>query len=464
MVNIKKPSVLEFILFPAVAMMLGWGLRGYIGGGPFGAMIPGAIVAICLSILLKLPLKLASVVAVFGVVGIGLGGEMTYGQTLGFLRNPDTMWWGTLGTTVKGAVWGLLGGIVIGIGLIYNRLSAKSIIIAFLLLLAGMLAGFKLINQPMIIYFSDPANPRSESWGALLVGAITLLAYLKVKTDTSSFKIITRFAVWGLVGGGLGFGLGGFWMVLGSRLPDNVIYKEWWKAMEFTFGLLLGGFFGFAAWLSRGEIVPGNDKAAPETDSVSGMVLKEFGVTLLVGVLIFWAFSSWLDPIVDAGSKAKEFTMIGIRDIAIIFSNYAFFGLLMVVAVMYFPFSAWQIAVTLTFCHTIIDLVQDIYPDTATGSQLPVRVAVIFIMTFVIAALTSWIQRSKNVLHKMLLLLVWSTVTVAFLRLFTGPEIFNISGLSFCELVCGRFFVHIIFLTSALAVTVISFLKNRKSP
>jgi hypothetical protein len=129
---------------------------------------------------------------------------------------------------------------------------------------------------------------------------------------------------------------------------------------------------------------------------------------------------------------------------------------------MYFPVSAWQIAVTLTFCHTIIDLVQDIYPDTATGSQLPVRVAVIFIMTFVIAALTSWFKRSKNTLHKMLLLLVWSTVTVAFLRLFTGPEIFNISGLSFCELVCGRFFVHIIFLTSALVVTVISFRKIRE--
>jgi hypothetical protein len=425
-------------------------------------MIPGAIVALCLSILLKLPVKLASVVAVFGVVGIGLGGEMTYGQTLGFLRNPDTMWWGTLGTTVKGAVWGLLGGIILAIGLIYNRLSAKSIIIAFLLLLAGMLAGFKLINQPMIIYFSDPANPRSESWGALLVGAITLLIYLKIKTDTASFNIITRFALLGLIGGGLGFGSGGFWMVLGSRLPDDVIFKEWWKAMEFTFGLLLGGFLGFAAWLSRGEILPDNDIQAPETDSFSGMVLKEFGVALLVGVLIFWAFSHWLDPIVEASGKAKEFSMIGLRDIAIMFSNYAFFGLLMVIAVIYFPVSAWQIAVTLTFCHTIIDLVQDIYPDTATVSQLPVRVAVIFIMTFVIAALTAWFQRSKNILHKMLLLLVWSTVTVAFLRLFTGPGIFNISGLSFWEMVCGRFFVHIIFLTSALVVTVVSFRKMRE--
>ncbi len=41
-----------YLLFPAIAMLLGWGLRGYIGGGPFGAMIPGAMVALAISMLL----------------------------------------------------------------------------------------------------------------------------------------------------------------------------------------------------------------------------------------------------------------------------------------------------------------------------------------------------------------------------------------------------------------------------
>ena len=36
-------SLASWILAPAVVMSLGWGLRGYIGGGPFGAMIPGAL-------------------------------------------------------------------------------------------------------------------------------------------------------------------------------------------------------------------------------------------------------------------------------------------------------------------------------------------------------------------------------------------------------------------------------------
>lgn len=451
-----------FVVFPAITMLLGWGLRGHIGGGPFGAMIPGAMVALSLSMLLELPPGMASVFVVFGAVGIGLGGEMTYGQTLGFLIKPDTMWWGTLGITVKGSVWGLLGGIILGIGLIYNRLSKKTIITAFLLLLAGMLIGFKLINQPMIIYFSDPANPRSESWGALLVGAITLLIFLKSKIETSGFKIIFRFACWGLIGGGLGFGLGGFWMVLGSHLPNDVIFQSWWKAMEFTFGMLLGGALGYAAWLSRREIVTEKEDITAETVSTSKTVVKEFTVTLIVGLLIFWFFPLWLDPIIETGKGSKGFSMVGLRDISILLSNFAFFGLIIILAVMRFPTVAWQLAITLTFCHTAIDLIRDFYPYVTANSPFTARFALIFIMTLVVAVLTAYLQRKKNMLYNMFLLLVWSTVVVSFLRLAINPENLNVSGLSFCKIVCGKFIVDIIFVVSAFIVSWISIQKIRK--
>ena len=46
MLQKEKYSKSIYIFFPALAMMLGWGLRGHIGGGPFGAMIPGAMVAL----------------------------------------------------------------------------------------------------------------------------------------------------------------------------------------------------------------------------------------------------------------------------------------------------------------------------------------------------------------------------------------------------------------------------------
>jgi len=253
MINHSTISQRMFVVLPALAMMLGWGLRGHIGGGPFGAMIPGAMVALSISLLLKLPASVTSIVVVFGVFGIGLGGEMTYGQTLGFLRNPDTVWWGTAGTTLKGAVWGLLGGTVFSLGFLFHRIPKKIIIYALLLMLAGFFLGFKLVNEPMLLYFSDPAKPRAESWAALLFGALALLIFLRVKIVSEDFKLVRHFALFGLVGGGLGFGLGGFWMVLGSHLPD-VLFGNWWKAMEFTFGLLLGASLGLAAWKSKKEI------------------------------------------------------------------------------------------------------------------------------------------------------------------------------------------------------------------
>ena len=189
----SQNSLLTFLLFPGIAMLLGWGLRGYIGGGPFGAMIPGAMVALAIGMLLDFRQGFTAILVVFAVVGVGLGGEMTYGQTLGFLRDPDTVWWGNLATTIKGAVWGIGGGAIIGLGLIHRRIPRKTILVAMVLLLIGILVGFKLINDPKIIYFSDPINkPRSESWAGLLFGTLALIGFLKYRLDQKDFSIIGR--------------------------------------------------------------------------------------------------------------------------------------------------------------------------------------------------------------------------------------------------------------------------------
>ena len=245
---------------------------------------------------------------------------------------------------------------------VYQR---RAIIVAFILLLAGMLAGFKLINQPMVIYFSDRSNPRPESWGAILTGAIVLLIYLNFMLDHVSLKIVWRFAILGMIGGMLGFGLGGFWMVLGSRVADDVIFREWWKSMEFTFGLFFGAFLGIAAWFSRKEITCFNLFPNRKPDPANSKIILEFIVMIVTGIVIFWAVAAWLDPVVDAMPRAPHFTKPGIEDMAVLFSNYAFYGFLMVLTVIYFPSSAWQIAVTLTFCHTVIDLSDNYFPDVA---------------------------------------------------------------------------------------------------
>ena len=72
------PPAWLWYLFPAVAMSLGWGLRGTIGGGPLGAMIPGAMIGLALCLLLGRE-KNAGFVAGFAAIGVGFGGQETYG-------------------------------------------------------------------------------------------------------------------------------------------------------------------------------------------------------------------------------------------------------------------------------------------------------------------------------------------------------------------------------------------------
>lgn len=448
----KEYSKSMYIFFPALAMMLGWGLRGHIGGGPFGAMIPGAMVALSISLLLELPVTVTSVLLVFGVTAIGLGGEMTYGQTLSFLRNPDTVWWGTAGTTLKGAMWGLTGGAVLGLGFVFKGTRKKIIITAFLLLILGVFIGFKLINDPMLLYFSDPVNPRPESWAALLFGAVMLLVYLKIKIPASEFKVIFRYTFLGMIGGGLGFGLGGLWMVLGSHLPD-VIFKSWWKAMEFTFGFLFGAFLGYATWLSRTDSVIINLKGVLSPKLENYPIWKELAIVLLTGLLVFWFIPGMMELLTQT---AIVNNMPGgtIRDeIARILVNYAFTGLIFVLVLIRFPKVAWQIGITLTFCHAALDLIRDFYPDVNIWSPLNIRFILVFFMTAIVALLTYFFSRKDKVIIKLFMLLIWSCIIVSFLRLFIDPAKLNIEGLTFCQIICGKYIVDIFFVVSAIALS-----------
>jgi len=450
-----------FVILPAIAVMLGWGLRGHIGGGPFGAMIPGAMAALSIGLLLKLPASVTSVVVVFGVFGIGLGGEMTYGQTLGFLRNADTVWWGTAGTTLKGAVWGLLGGTIFSLGFLFYRIPKKVIINALLLMLAGFFLGFKLINDPMLLYFSDPSNPRAESWAALLFGAVVIIVFMRYKLKPEEYRVMLRFALYGLAGGGLGFGLGGFWMVLGSHLPE-VIYSDWWKAMEFTFGLLLGTSLGLAAWESRSAIQNGSNSDNTETRSLS--VGGELGILFAVAVFTHWLWPNLLEPFVDAGSASDGFVLSLVRGVARVLVNYGFYGFVFVLVIMQFPKLAWQIGITLTFCHAAIDLIRDFYPDLNPWAPFTMHFSWVFLMTAVVAVLTAFYSRRENSTVNLFLLLIWSCIAVSLLRLAFLSGSLSVSEMSFCEVVCDRFFVDIFFIFNAIGVSwiILKMKKNQK--
>ncbi len=255
-------------------MSLGWGLRGYIGGGPFGAMIPGAMVALVLCRLHGLGGERAALAAVFGAIGVGFGGEMTYGQTVGFVREPGAVAWGLAGLALKGAVWGLAGGAFVAAGLAGVSLRRLATALA---VWGGLVAlGWAVVNWPKWIYFSNLLDrPREEVWAGLLLGGLGFAFTLR------GVPRMRRFLLGGLLGGGAGFGLGGVWIFIGDNAGWEV--APWWKLMEFTFGALFGAGLGWAAGALE---LPRDDARLPAGD----WRLAAASVPLLAALFAFEPF------------------------------------------------------------------------------------------------------------------------------------------------------------------------------
>jgi hypothetical protein len=356
-------------------MSLGWGLRGYIGGGPLGAMIPGAMVAMALCVLLRRSPESTALTAAFGAIGVAFGGQMTYGQTIGLTVVPATAAWGLLGLTLKGAIWGLLGGTVIGTGFVAAR-RWKLVGLASAVLTLACWIGWKLVNEPKLIYFSDPVNkPRAEIWAGLLLAAIGFLLVIRNRTAWTFAWIAT-------IGGGAGFGFGGWLNALGrtSGLQSPV---DWWKVMEFTFGFLFGASLGLAAWLRRGEV---EDDHPVEHSS--------------------WLWLALL-PLLPLGIAVEEGLVRGRFPYTVVGAC-----LLPLAAAVNSRF-AWQIAVTMTCAAFGVDFLQ----SRPTWDQPLLWTSVI-----VFAILIGWlVDRTRSNVAQMLVLLSWVAVGDSYLKAWLPP-------------------------------------------
>lgn len=261
-------------------MMLGWGLRGFIGGGPFGAMIPGTMVA--LAILLFHPRRDAALFAAFASIGVGFGGEMTYGQTVGFSVKAETFWFGIGGLALKGGIWGALAGAVLAVAL---DLRPRVVAGASAVMIAATGLGWKLINEPKLLYFSHPIDkPRPEIWAGFLLAAVAVGAWLHWNGRP---RPVWRFIIAGFVGGFIGFGGGGAIQGLG-RIFTPELNLHWWKYMEFFFGFC----FGWALAWAFGRVP---DDVADDVPPTSPSV----GVQLVAGAIVTAALmaAAWHLPL-----------------------------------------------------------------------------------------------------------------------------------------------------------------------
>jgi len=369
---------LHWMLFAAATMSLGWGLRGFIGGGPLGAMIPGAMIGLALALLLRLDSRRTARLLAFAAVGVGFGGDMTYGQTVGLSFQPETYWWAILGFAIKGGTWGLLGGAILGLALAPP--SRRMLAVTLAAMLAATWVGWRFINDPKVIYFSNPHDkPRPEVWAGLMLGAVAVMAL--------HGACVRRFAVCGVIGGSIGFALGAAIQVWG-RAHAMEHFSDWWKVMEFTFGALLGLGFAWAAW----SVEP----MGAESDGEEATPLLHSLTSAALGVAIILALVPYFEE------------RIHIR------FSYTVAGALLLLLATRSSSVARQVGLTVTCCAFFLDLYED-RPQT----NYWLAVGLITVATGAVA----WFVHRTRCTVQLFLLITWTAVADSLLKSYLpGPR------------------------------------------
>jgi len=283
------------------------------------------------------PLSVARAVAL-GVVAMGIGGTMTYGQTVGLTHNPEFIgnWaalrWGMLGLAIKGGIWIGFCGLFLGMGLGGVRYRWREMFGLMAALLGAFFIGQTLLNSPFDpanrvlppIYFSaswywqpdaEALKPRPEYWGGLLLALVTALAYAGWWRKDG---LALRLGLWGFVGGMIGFPGGqsfqayhawnreafqqGLWAWLDPHM-------NWWNMMETTFGTLMGATLGLGLWLNRARINPA-DAAETELPASGEAGLLAVHLSLLAAVE-FLAVPA-VDSVYDLGLIMAIIPIVGI--------------------------------------------------------------------------------------------------------------------------------------------------------
>jgi hypothetical protein len=328
------------VLFSALAGGMAWGIRGQYGHET-GAMIAGLLVSLTLVYLLCRDTDWHSRfrAVAWTTVAMGFGGTMTYGETLGLTQNAplignDAAWrWGMLGVAVKGGMWIGLAGLFLGMGLGGKRYRPGEIGMLMLAMVGAFFMGLMLLNMPHNpvggelphFYFSahwhwqpdaTDLEHRREWWGGLLGAWLVATLYASVGRGD---KLARRMALWGLLGGALGFPAGQFLQSYHAWNPevfDQGIwtnldpYMNWWNMMEMTFGAVMGGVLGFGLWRNRHHIHP-HELEVRDRFSVPAEFLLLF-VHLPMLIAVEFVAIRWVDSLYDYGIIMGIIPMIGI--------------------------------------------------------------------------------------------------------------------------------------------------------
>jgi hypothetical protein len=320
------PSLWWTLLLTAAAGGMGWGIRGQYGHET-GAMMAGLLVALVIGLLFcqRQSSLFAARVAALTAIGIGFGGSMTYGQTVGLTHDAELVgnWpalrWGLLGLAIKGGIWIGFAGVLMGMGLGGKRYRALETLLLFIVLIGLCFLGLFLLNEPFDpaerrlpkFYFSDDwywepdkaaLEPRRERWGGLLFALAGLWFYVAaIKRDA----LARNLGLFGVVFGALGFAGGQCvqayhsWNAADFQqgwLARIEPFMNWWNTMETIFGMILGLGLGLGVWLHRNRLPPRSDDEVELTPAAELALLSAY-----VAAIAVWNFLSFdtFDQVAD---------------------------------------------------------------------------------------------------------------------------------------------------------------------
>jgi len=293
------------ILLSALAMSVGWGIRGDYGHEA-GAMIPGALLglAICLTSGRDDWWRRATIMAMCGAIGWAFGGQMSYGQITGYTACSSlldvTYGYGCL--FLIGGLWAGIGSAILALSVTkprsYLEHFAGPLVIFWLLrvgmdlsgltawmvnvwyandtdwfaamsalLVAGIYALISARGRPACALIAVLAGgwwagyliltgllglhmtpPRSDNWAGCVGLFAALLTYLYKQKNHVAFAL----ALYSFLAGGIGFAVGDFVNMLGRAQWGPIGRYEalqgldYWKWMEQLFGLIMGLGVGLA--------------------------------------------------------------------------------------------------------------------------------------------------------------------------------------------------------------------------
>ena len=279
-------------LFVALAVGLGWGIRGDFGH-IVGAMYPGAALGLAFayvsgqrSLFLWMP-----IIASLSALGIGVGGSMSYGILHGYAQadTPANYAYGFATLFLQGSAWGTFGGALIGLVLERQPLRTGEWL-AWLgsIFIGGWTAAFLIVK---VLGFD--INPPRNNTSIAFAGA----ALRKLSTWPASGKTTgLRGAVLGYVGFGLGMAGGRLLGNLANMLQPQLDFTiNHWNVMETSCGAI-GGFIFCFGMVNRPYPDP------PEKESIT--LNSVFGMIYVLGLIPLWHLLSRI----DSAKKLEEWT------------------------------------------------------------------------------------------------------------------------------------------------------------